>query len=65
MSNSNRGIIKDVDGTYVIITVALDSEVYTDRKPGPMHPETEAFIQYMDHCLNAYRRHQAIDKSNT
>lgn len=45
MPGSARTIIKSADDdTRVCIQAATDAEVYADRDPGPMHPDTEAFI---------------------
>jgi len=52
MPVSARTIVKDSDdGEAVFIQVKPDEEVYVDRPPGRMHPETEAFMARLDAAM--------------
>lgn len=51
MKGSARTLIKPAGEADVVI-VAEHDEVHYDRKPGPMHPETEQFVA----AYEAWRR---------
>jgi len=51
MPNSARTIIKP-DGVTLIVEPDIH---YAGRQPGPMHPETEAFIRELEEALELVR----------
>lgn len=57
MRDSARTIVKyDEDSNEpVTITVANDSDYYTDRPPGQMHPETEDFVEMLSAAIDRWR----------
>jgi len=60
MTGSGRAIIKPAGDTdEVMIHVATDEEVYADRLPGPMHPETEKFVARMNIVLDILQHEEA------
>jgi hypothetical protein len=70
MRDSARTIVKYTDCEFpwkVYITAAPDEEVYADRLPGEMHPETEAFVSMLDRAIEQWRERcttEEIDREN-
>ncbi|MEN6367613.1 MAG: hypothetical protein ABFC88_12420 [Thermoguttaceae bacterium] len=51
MPGSEATIIKPTPAGRVVITAVSDEVAYKDRRPGPMHPDTEAFVAKMKEVL--------------